>query len=221
MTITTPGPVADQVDHTPGTADWANAISLRTVRNYATLAELGLYETSPTIGQFATVADTRTLYQYVGPIMGWTLPWSMPWGLVTPTTGTNPAVVTTTQGSIVGTTADLTGLSVIWFATANRRYLIKGNIQCKSTVADDAAALWLTDISNTVLNVKASTFHSAGSEQPLSVELDMPSPGSGGYQVKLRLQRTGGSGTFTTTTLGATQPLQLMVYDTGPSGNPS
>ncbi len=137
--------------------------------------------------------------------------WGKPWGIV------GYKEVTANQGSIT-TLVDLTSLTITFTAAANRRYRIKGKIELSSTVGDGAFQLFITDSTPTTYTRATGPIASTAGFTVFAETVE--SFAAGTITIKLRLERTSGTGTYTMGA-SATSPAFILIEDIGPNGAPA
>lgn len=128
------------------------------------------------------------------------------------------------QGSIVGSATDVTGLSTSFLVRANRRYRIAFQLHALSTVATDALRLQVTNSGGTTLgltqdfNVGNTT---GGIPVTCGAARDFTALTPGVQSLKLQALRAGGSGTLQLTggdgVSGHQGAAWLGVEDLGPA----
>lgn len=187
-----------------------------TVPQFASAAARSAAIAAPVVGTMSYLTDTGSFEVYYGATTGWRRPWSIPWGLVTPSSGSNPASLTTNQATIT-TVTDITNLSVTWSALSTRQYRVVLQVQAISSVLDDLMQVLITDSSN---NIKAaSTVPIRSTNYAVGVQaVGIFSGLSGTTTLKGRVLRQAGTGSGAIYA-GATYPSIMFVEDIGPSGN--
>jgi hypothetical protein len=121
----------------------------------------------------------------------------------------------TTAQSGITTVTDITSMSVTWTATSSRLYRVSASGLVFSTVANDVAQLSMTDASNTVKALAQEIV--AASPLGITIHVEWIVTGlSGSQTTKLRVARSGGSGSLTFDAAG-TYPAYLTVEDIGPA----
>lgn len=118
----------------------------------------------------------------------------------------------TTQGSIT-TTADITGVTVTFTATAGRKYLIIASALVQSTLAADRVRLYITDGSNIVWQERDVSMTANNTPVGVTATRRFVAVGTGSVTFKARLERVG-SGTVSSVAT-ADLPAEIIVQDIG------
>lgn len=120
------------------------------------------------------------------------------------------------QGSITGTTTDLTDLSVTVNVPSGRQVKITGSVMVKSTVIQDEIRLRIQE-GGTVLQI-ARDLSGERTGFPVTIQRSVVvEPTAGSHTYKLTLQRGTGSGTLTLSSASASDERAfILVEDAGP-----
>lgn len=118
-----------------------------------------------------------------------------------------------TQGSITNTEVDVTGVSVTWSATSNRRYKITFGYEIVSTVANDVYIVKLTDNVNASIVRATDSLNATASHTGLMVATFTGL--SGAITRKLRVVRSSGSGTLSLNGTSDSKKAFILVEDIG------
>jgi hypothetical protein len=161
---------------------------------------------------FPDTPITGDQYGVSGPVWRWD---GARWALTAGAAGARGAVayaqITASQGSIVGTAVDVTGLSVSWTASSSRTYRTTVHLVASSTVQNDDFNAFITDAAGTQkqfhLNPYLDPSTSSGMEFSV-VETGL----SGTITRKVRAVRGAGTGTITLYA-AATAPSFILVED--------
>ena len=113
----------------------------------------------------------------------------------------------------ITTVDDVAGLSVTWTALAGRRYRVSAQCKANSSVLGDAIKVAITDSSNTEISHSEIINQSTIAGQSMNCSAVIV-PGAGSKTYKIRVQRSGGSGTVLLNA-GATFPAYILVEDIG------
>lgn len=117
------------------------------------------------------------------------------------------------QGSIVGTTVDLTSLTVTFTAKAGRWYKVRLQLFVLSTVAADLVTVTL-DNGGVQINGATVSVPAGSNAVGISVE-DYVQLAAGSRTLKGRIVRAAGTGTVSTAASGVI-PAYICVEDVGP-----
>jgi plastocyanin len=192
---------------------WGN---VGTVPVHATTAARDAAMAVPSIGQ-AVYLKTNDVNEglYFNNSAGGTPPgvyrpaWNLPWGYV------GSGTASTAQSGITTVTA-ITGMTVTWTATGNRRYRIHAWQTYTHAGTDGDSTFRLRDGSNATVALAQQFDSNAGHARELMLTtLVVPSAGSVSYNCSL--ETSAGTATISNT---AGQSL-LLVEDIGPSGAPA
>lgn len=120
------------------------------------------------------------------------------------------AVVIANQTGISAIT-DLTGLTISWTGVAGRWYRVTAKVELTATAADGAFVLSMTDGSNILVQraVRSCTADATTTTIELIEQI------TGAVTRKLRLAKSGGTGTVGLQTASATIPAFILVEDIG------
>lgn len=114
----------------------------------------------------------------------------------------------------ITTIVDLTSLTLTFTAVASRYYKITGAVASfSSTVADDTAALYITDGAGTQIQAMTDIMRPASLGVSI-IAMAVIQPGAGSKTYKLRAARVAGTGSLTMGA-AATQPAFLLIEDIG------
>ena len=89
----------------------------QTIQVFTNSTSRGIAISSPTRGLVSFLTDNGAVEVYYGATTGWARPWNQPWGIMT-----TPASITTPQTFSTTSAVDMTGSSLTFNYTANRRY---------------------------------------------------------------------------------------------------
>lgn len=122
---------------------------------------------------------------------------------------------TSNQTGIGSTEVDISTLSITWTATADHYYQIIGEVNVKSTVANDIATLTITDGSNNAVSVgRVQCASTSLGMKVITTVLHLGADAS--VTRKLRMKRASGTGSLTVES-NILQPSSIMVVDLGPA----
>lgn len=119
-----------------------------------------------------------------------------------------------TQGSITNTEVDVTGVTVTWSASAERRYKITFGFEISSTVAADVYIVKLTDNTNVSI-VRATESFNVGGVAQSGLMVATFTGLSGAITRKLRVVRSSGSGTISLNGTSDSKKAFILVEDIG------
>ena len=154
----------------------------------------------------AYTTDTNELLIYSGAVVGWTKPWNMPWGIL------GVASTTTVQTGIGTGAADLTGLTLTFSTPANRRIRASTVVEFGPSTNLVASVAIKEGVGN--LQTQAQVMASYA-----TIALQYTASPTAGSHTWFLIAGTS-TGTMDTVT-SAPQPIQFVIEDLGPAGNPS
>lgn len=151
--------------------------------------------------------DADKLLVYTTSTTGWVPPWNMPWGYINSATGT-------AQSGIGASATDLTGQSITFTATANRRYRILSTTHVYG--ASGYGRLFVQDGVNT-LNVVGFVLPNTTNVFTYQAEAVVTLT-SGSHTIKIQADMASGS---LSTYVSTGYVLSLSIEDIGPNGAPA